>query len=292
MESCPKGSQGIEGLMERVRESELSSIKSVVSGIMGIINDPDATAKDLKELIEIDPPLTGKLLKVVNSSLYSLQRKISDITQAVVLVGFDALKELALNQKVSEIFMRNESLSGYSGTMLWKHSIGVAILGKMICRREFRERGESAYAAGLLHDLGIIVEDQFLCDQFAHILHKCHTEKRNLSVVEREVLGYDHTDIGKALSADWELPEDLVTALGYHHKPDKAPTAHKRLASIVYVADRFCLNKAVGYSDHPYEDGVLFQAPLRELNLEPYGLDLIFEDVKQELSKMEESGLL
>jgi HD-like signal output (HDOD) protein len=162
----------------------------------------------------------------------------------------------------------------------------------MICRREFRERGETAYAAGLLHDLGIIVEHQFLSGRFEQVLHKCHTEKRNLSVVEREALGYDHTDVGMALGDDWELPEDLVAALGYHHKPEKAPTAYKRLVSIVHVADRFCQNKAVGYSDHPFEDAILLQAPLRQLKLEPCGLDLIFEDVKQELSKMEESGLL
>ena len=292
MDSHREGSQEIEEILELVNNSDLSSIKSVVSSLMEIINDPEATAKDLREIIEVDPPLTAKLLRIVNSPYYSLPRKISEITEAIILMGFDALKQLVLNQKVCEIFMGDEHLNGYSRPSLWKHSVGVALLGQMICRREFRQRGENAYAAGLLHDLGIIVEDQFLHDQLKHILQKSHTEKGNLSVAECGVLGYDHAEIGMAVAANWGLPQDLVMTLGYHHKPDKAPITHRRFTSILYVADRLCQDNGVGYSDHPHEDGALFQASLEDLNLDPSGLDLIFEDVKQEISRMEEGGLL
>jgi len=291
--NCYSGNnKGIEDILMFVNESELSSIKSVVSGVAEIINDPTSTAKDLKELIEIDPPLTAKLLRVVNSPYYALQRKISDITQAVILIGFDALKELALNQKVCEIFTGDESTDGYSRPSLWKHSVAVALLAKMICRREFRQRGESVYAAGLLHDLGIIVEDQLLHDQFRVILSKSESEKKNILVAESQVLGYNHAQIGMAVGGNWNLPKELVMTIGYHHKPGEAPKAYRKLASILYVADRFCQDCEIGYGDEPFQDEALFRQSLRELDVESSALDLILEDVKLEFSRMEDHGIL
>jgi len=275
-----------------VDESELSSIKSVVSSIIKTLDDPRSTAKDLRDIIQIDPPLTAKVLKVVNSSYYSLRNKVSDITHAVILIGFDAVKELALNQKVCEIFKQNGATHQYSRPSLWKHSVAVAILAKLISRREFRQGGENSYAAGLLHDIGIIAEDQFLQDQFRRVLYESQTQKTSLSQAERKVLGYNHAQIGMAIARKWDLPEELVMSIGYHHDPDKAPKAYRKLASILYVADYFCLDGGVGYGDQPLEDDGVFRRSLRELKVESRSLDLIWEDVKQEMSKMEDQGSL
>jgi HD-like signal output (HDOD) protein len=92
MDSRTETSNGIEEILELVNESDLSSIKTVLSGIIEIIHDPDSTAKDLTQAIQIDPPLAAKVLKVVNSPYYSLPYEVSDIEQAVILIGFDAVK--------------------------------------------------------------------------------------------------------------------------------------------------------------------------------------------------------
>jgi HD-like signal output (HDOD) protein len=178
-------------IIELVNASDISSIKSVVSGIVNIINDPDSTVKDLKEVISIDPPLTAKVLARANSAYFSSGQKITEIDKAVIWIGFDALKELALSQKVCEIFDKDESIEGYSRVMLWKNSIAVALLGKMIFRREFRESGENIYVVGLLHNIGIIIEDQFVQNEFKNILRKGKQEEKNLLKVESEVLGYN-----------------------------------------------------------------------------------------------------
>jgi HD-like signal output (HDOD) protein len=292
MNSHSENNKNIEDIVNLVNESELSSIRSVVSGIAQIINDPTSAVKDLKKLIEVDPPLTAKLLRVVNSPAYSLRREVSDITQAVILIGFEAVKELALNQKICEIFVGDETNDGYSRPSLWKHSVGVALFAKLICRREFRLRGENVYAAGLLHDLGIIVEDQFLQAQFREILAKRETDEKGISVAERQVLGFDHAEIGMALGDFWNLPEELVMGLGYHHNPDQTPKAHRKLVSILYVADRVCQDAGIGYRDQPIEDQDFFRKCLQELNIESSALDLILEDVKLEISKMEQNGVL
>jgi len=217
MELMDNKQKKLNHIVNLVNDSEISSIKSVVTGIVKIINDPRSSAKDLKDLIELDPPLSAKLLKVANSAYFSRGTKIVEIMQAVIWIGYDALRELALSQKVCEIFNNDEVVEGYSRTSLWKHSIAVAILAKMIYRRELGKRGEDIYAAGLLHDIGIIAEDQFLQSQFLSVLRKMNTEKTNQTDAETEMLGYDHTDVGRAIAENWNLPQVLAMSLGYHH---------------------------------------------------------------------------
>ena len=275
-------------IIELVDQSEISSIQSVVSGVIDVINDPQSSAKDLKDIIEIDPPLTARVLKVANSAYYYSLRKISEIQHAVIWIGFDVVKEIALSQKVCEVFDQDETISGYSGSSLWKHSIAVALLGN---RRGFGERGENAYAAGLLHDIGIIVENQFLENDFREVLNKAKQEKKDLSTAEYEVLGYTHTDIGKMLTDHWSFPEELVVAIGNHHNPDKAPQEFSKFASTLYIADYLCQEKGIGYSDAPFCDPGIFRGCLKRLDVKGYALDLIVKDMEQEISMMEDQGL-
>ena len=278
-------------LVGLVNESEISSIKSVTTGIINIINDPESTGRSLAEIIKIDPPLTAKLLTLANSAHYSSPRKIIEINEAVIWVGFDALKELALSQKVCEIFNTGESIDGYSSISLWKHSVAVALLGKMICRREFREKGENTYVAGLLHDIGIIVEDQFLQDEFRHAVSKSNNEKKNLLNAEHEILGYDHADIGNAITAAWNLPQELVVAIGYHHHPHNAGHTFSRIASTLYVADYVCQDNGIGYRDAPFQSKVALDECLRTLHIQPHAINIIVKDVEQEIQRIEDQGL-
>ena len=275
-------------VVELVNNSQLSSVKTIVSKIIKIIDDPESTIKDLKDIIELDPPLTARVLMRANSAYYGFPKKISDIEQAVIWIGFDALKELALRQKVCEIFMKDECINGYSRGALWKHSIAVALLAKMICRREFGQGGESAYVAGLLHDIGIIVEDQFFQDEFMDIIRKSKDEEKNLSNLEDEVFGYNHADIGKVLIEDWELPQELVTAIGHHNSP-KVDKEFSKITLTLFIAEYAC--QGIGYGDVPFRNKHLFNKSLKELDIKPHALKLIVEDMKSEIRKMEEQGL-
>lgn len=280
----------LNNIIELIEESDISSIKNVVSGLVKIINDPKSTAKDLKELIQIDPPLTAKMLRLANSAYYSPRNKIGELHQAIVWVGYDAIKELALSQKVCEIFRKDKSFEGYSRNSLWKHSLAVALFAKMIYRREFGNRGENVYAAGLLHDIGIIAEDQFYQDEFKITLNKLKNEKKNLIRAEYEVFGFEHSEVGKAIIDYWQIPQEIGVAIGSHHNPDKAGQEFSKISYTLYVADNFCQEKDIGYGDAPFEDNVIFEKCLRKLDIEHHALDLIIEDVEQEILKMEEQG--
>jgi len=198
---------------------------------------------------------------------------------------------MALNQKVSGIFSENDSMEGYSIQSLWKHCVAVALITKMIYRREFRERGANAYVAGLLHDIGIIVESQFLQNDFSQILSKAKNEKKNLSEAEQEVLGLHHADIGMAIAENWNLPQEIVTAIGYHDNPLEAEQDSSKLASTLYIAEYCSQNSSIGYSETPFQNDEVFQQCLTELNMDPHALDLIAEDAKRELNEMEDQGL-
>jgi len=281
----------VRRIIELVGQSEISSIQSVVSGVIKVINDRGSSAKDLKDIIEIDPPLTAKVLKVANSAYYYSPARISEIQHAVIWIGFDALKEIVLSQKVWEVFGKDDFVSGYSRVSLWKHSVGVALLGKMIYRREFGERGENVYAAGLVHDIGIIVEHQFLQKRFEGILIRARREKKNLSQVESEVLGYTHTDLGRVLARHWNFPGEFVVGIGHHHSPMGIGEDFSRFASTLYVADCLCQERGIGYADSPYPDGSLFRKCLKRLDVKSYALDLIVKDVEQEMARMEDQGV-
>lgn len=284
-------SKNLQKIVDLVKDSEISSIKNVVTGLIKIINDPRSTAKDLKELIEIDPPLTAQVLKVANSAYYSPPSKIGEIFKAVLWIGFEAIKELALNQKVCKIFSSDATLEDYSRLSLWKHSVAVAVMGKMIYRREFGEKGENIYAAGLLHDIGLIVEDQFCHEQFREILKRSSEEQKEFTASEHLIFGFNHAELGRAVMASWDMPEELCAAIGQHHNPGKASSRHARITCTLYLADAFCQEKKIGHVDSPTSDKGLFQWCMKQAGIERRALDLIIKDVQEQIGKMEAQGL-
>ncbi|HKJ67269.1 MAG TPA: HDOD domain-containing protein [bacterium] len=280
----------IDEIIDLVNNSYISSIEKVVTEIIRVINDSRSSAKDLKEIIEVDPPLTGKVLKRANSAFYARRRRISEIQQAIILIGFDMVQELALSQKVYELFMNDDTIYGYSRISLWKHSVAVAIFAKMIYRREYGERGDNAYAAGLLHTLGIIIEDQFLHDQFVEILKISKKEEINLDELEYEVFGFNNADIGKAITNTWDLPVELVNAIGYHHQPGRVHSKYAKITKTLFIADYICQKLDLGYSHSPFHDGALFQSCLRELGLRDKALEYIISEVQLQVKQMEKEG--
>ncbi len=292
MEENIEKKEKLDNLIKQVNDSEISSIKGIVSNIVKTINDLSSTAKDLKEIIQIDPPLTAKILKLANSAYYTTRSKISEIEHAVIWVGYDAVKELALNQKVCEIFNRDQSIEGYSRYSLWKNSIGVALLGKMISRREFGEKGEDLYAAGLLRNIGIIAEDQFLQSKFRDTLKTAKNQKKNLYLAEDEIFGFDHTEVGMTIARDWKLPIELIRCIEFHHNPLGVNEAYlKRKVCTIFIADYLCQEKRIGYCDAPHLDEELFIECMKILKLERYALQLIVDDMIKELKQMELQGV-
>ena len=280
----------ISKIIELVNNSELSSIKQTLVQILSVINDPGSSAKDLKGVIEIDPTLSAKMLKLANSAYYGFAKRISEIQDSIVCIGFDAVKELALSQKICEIFEKNDSVHGYSRISLWKHSIATAVCGRLIYKNMFREGGDLIYAAGLLHDIGIIVMDQFLQEEFVNVLSKKETENDNLVDMEDVVLDFNHMDIGFAVAQDWALPQELCMAIGKHHIPGAVGGRFSKIVSTVFISEYITQNREIGYDESPNKDYTAFQKCLTKLKIREKALDIIVDEVEKEINKMEEAG--
>ncbi len=287
----------LRDLLDLVDDSEISSIKSTVSELIRLINDPKSSAKDLKEVIQLDPPLTAKLLKLANSAYFGFPRTIGDVKEAVVCVGFDELKELALNQKISQLFNQGDAFAGYSRSLLWKHCVAVAICGKLIYSKELNQPGGKAYVVGLLHDIGIIIEDQFLLDSFFQILDEYGSGGDNFSAIEQRILGYDHTDIGHVIAIDWNFPEETATAIRYHHTPLSVGDDDTAvLTYVLYIADFICQRDNIGFGDATGINYEIFRQCMDKLNIAARvkitdkKLEAIMEEVRENIARMEKTG--
>ncbi len=285
-----EGQVSVTSLLEQVNNSDISSTRRVIAEIVRVINDPHSTAKDLKEIIDVDPPLAGKVLKRANSAFYANRRKFSDILQAIVWVGFDAVKQLALSQKVCELFEQEERIKGYSRLELWKHSVAVALFAKYLYRREFSQKGDNIYAAGLMHDIGIIIEDQFLHDRFVEVLYALEDAHEDMVMVEQRIIGFHHAYLAEKVTANWSLPEELNAAIACHHNPAAAPKAHQRISKALYIADQMCQKLEIGFAREGFYDADLMENYLEELEIKPAAIGYISDEVNDKIALMEEEG--
>jgi len=284
----------LDSIVRQASMSELSSLGSVVHKILEITADKNSTANDLKEAIEIDPPLSSKVLRLANSAYYGITRKISSIQEAITFIGFGTVKELSLSVKVSQVFEDDKVTHGYSRKKLWEHSVGVALISKNIYRRIFRETGDMIYSAGLLHELGIIVEDQYLHKQFEKVLKNAQTEGMPLTKAEANEFGFDHTMVGRDLTHAWKFPDELIAAVTYHHRPLFVEPRYMRQAYTLFIADYLCMLNEIGYSDMQgnKDNKLLYKKCCSALKIDPIALEVILEDTTEELNQMKQAGAL
>ncbi|HIJ90700.1 MAG: HDOD domain-containing protein [Desulfobulbaceae bacterium] len=292
MDVSKKTDVSLVGLLDLVEASSIASIKGTVSGILSLISDPATSSFDLVQLIEVDPPLTAKILRVANSSYYATSKTISDIQQALIWIGSDTLKEIILAQKMSELYRGGTPVHGYSRLQLWRHSLAVALLAKAIYRREFGEKGNNAYAAGLMHDIGVIVEDQLLPQEFMQLVQAMEDTPQSLSGSETSFLGYDHCLVGMGLAEKWNFPDELMDGIGFHHNPEGAREEHRMFVKTIFIADYLMFEQGYGYVPVKLPDREILQQYVGDLGLQWYALRAIVALVREELGKIEQKGYL
>lgn len=233
----------LEYIVNKVEDMKV--LPEIINKIIVLTDDPDSTVHDMEEVILQDQVLTTKILRLANSAYYGYARKISTISQATVLLGFQAIKGIALASTVRTYLM--DELRGYSleKNELWSQSQTCAIVSRFIAKSIKYYNPEEAYIAGLLRDIGKTILNQHMEKEYMEVLLKM--EEGNISFLdaEREVLGFGHAEIGEKIAEKWNLPKDLVEAIGYHHTPELA-NINPILVSIVHIADAITMMMGVG----------------------------------------------
>jgi len=225
---------------------DLPTLPRTVLKITELVNDPKSSAKDLARVITDDQVLTARLLKLVNSSFYGFPERISTVTGAIVLLGFDAIRNLLLTTSVFDLFANHNRKKKQDQEKFWDHSLGCAVGAKVIGNYLRHDKIEELFVSGLLHDIGKIVEMMYLSDEYTKVVAIIDRENILMTAAENQVLGYNHAEVGKMLAEKWNLPVKLVQVIAHHHQPADAGSFAVE-AAIVHLADIFCRALNMGY---------------------------------------------
>ena len=224
-------------LFERI--GQLATLPAAAQRIMQLVSDQSANTTDLLAAVEGDPVLAAQVLRRVNSAFYGLRNRVDDLRSAISLLGFREIRNLALTVYMSRMFDSGNEYRGFSRQQLWQHSVGVAHASRLISLTCRRESPDEAYLAGLLHDIGLILLDQYMAKHLMQVVDLV-IEGKPTCEAEREVLPFDHTLLGSYLAMQWSFPTSVIAATRYHHEPLTAPGDHRQMTAIVAVADYLC----------------------------------------------------
>ena len=260
----------------------LPTLPAVAQKVSKMAENDNTSAVQLGNIISTDQALSGRVLRLVNSSFYGFPGRISSISNAIVLLGFDVVKSLIISVSVFE--MMEKGIIG-----LWEHSLGCAVASRIIAKKTGHCDPEETSVAGLLHDIGKVVVSTQLAENYEDIRKVIQGRKVSFYEAEKEVLGLSHEEIGGWLSDSWNLPVTLQEPITYHHQPLKAQRA-KMQTAVVHLANFLVRALGFGSGGDPWVPQLSLKACDR-LNLSLQDIEAIIGELGDELEALEAETL-
>jgi HD-like signal output (HDOD) protein len=234
-ESIPKTTDRNRDLQSLIQSDlALMSLPDIYLQVERVINDPNSSARQVAAIISQDPNLSAKLLKIVNSAFYGFQQKIDTISRAVSILGNNQISDLVLGTSVVTLF-REIPATLMNMNLFWEHSVACGICARCIAGFRKFPNTESFFTAGLLHDLGKLIIFKNLPQQAKAVLLRVRHSDSFYYQTERDLIGFDHAQVGKALAEKWDLPTGLEQAIGGHHPPWSLPPDSETV--LIFIAD-------------------------------------------------------
>jgi HD-like signal output (HDOD) protein len=226
---------------------EIATLPEVTVKIIQIVENPKSTARDLHDVIKNDPALSARLLKVVNSAFYGLPGQISNIDRAIVLLGLSAVKNIAIAASITHLFNGGAPIEGFNGVHVWRHAIAVGVASRLITAAQGKPALEETFLAGLIHDLGLLVERQAFGKKIAEVIARQKASPGLFCEIERQIIGTDHQVLGMALAQKWRFPRHLCLTIGYHHRAAELASTNRALPTMIHVADVLACKASLGF---------------------------------------------
>lgn len=222
---------------------ELPPFSPILNRLIASLAHEDVSFAKIADLIEKDTVLAGNILKLVNSALYGLAGTVNSIRHAVSLLGINKLRNAALSMSVTRMWNQMKTPPGWSTGNFNQHSVGVAILADLLTQRMNTAYAEGAFAGGLFHDLGLMLVAIGLHDEYKQISLLCQQSNKWAPEYEIQVLGMTHAELSADALAQWNLPEEIQTAVRYHGTPELDPTpvepGQLTLSRVLHAADAY-----------------------------------------------------
>ncbi len=275
--------QAVAGAIREI--SHIATLPEITLKIIKLVEDPSSTAQDLHNVIAKDPALCTRILKVVNSAFYGLPGQIGSINRAIVLLGLNAVKNIAIAASLAKLFKGGQLTPTFSAKDLWTHSVAVAAGTKSIAHAMKLGLADEAFLAGLIHDVGVMVEMQFDRNKLADVLDRV-AQGTPMLEAEDAIFHANHQDFGMALADKWKFPRSFVHVCGYHHRPLELPADQRVLTCMIAAADRLAAGLKAGFTaDTP--DATIGQDLLDELRLSAADMEGIRTALPDQIADIE-----
>ncbi len=247
------------------------TLPMVMQEVLDSTYDANANARKVSKAIARDPVLTAKVLRAANSSFFGFLFKTKELHAAVVRLGVRQVRQLTVALSVAKLFAGEAMAEGYSRVNVWEHSVAVAIMNELLAKvlpvPELRRLSGEALIAGLVHDIGIIFEDQYLPEkQFRPLTARVSgPDGWPLHLQEQKALGFDHAALGAKVLNKWRLPAEIAAAVERHHQPpgEDAPL----LVQLTALAEMLASTSGIGYIDAPRVNRRVFDQLQKRLRL-------------------------
>lgn len=263
--SSPVPSVDLRRIEQAIQESleRLPPMPAVVARVMELTNDPSCSAQELQRVIGMDEVLSSRVLRLVNSARYGFPRRITTLSHAVILLGFETVRNLAIGAAAVRVVLRYGANSPVNRQHFWEHSLQTALAASALAKHSRKDliAREEIFLAGLLHDLGILLLSQTFPEEYRLLTEECETLECAYSL-EGSMFGITHSEVGARMAEQWNLPPMFVEVIRTHHSPvEGSPFFYQ--ASTVYVGEQIAhsIGKEVSapVTDLPPSMQALFQ---------------------------------
>lgn len=248
---APETAERLQSIVMTTRD--LPAMPQVAAKVLELASDPGTSAAQLQQVISDDQAMTGRILKIANSAMYSCSRRIRTLSEAIVMLGFNSIRSLVVTSAARNLYNTRKSRTGLKERLLWEHSIGCAIACRLLTAERAPGLAEEAFLAGLMHDIGKLVLNLRVPERFDEVVQVVYNEGRPFHVTEAELLGFDHTQVGALLVNKWRLSPLLEEAILNHHNLE-ALTPANPLLLYLDLGNKMCRKMGIGFIDEPELD--------------------------------------
>ena len=232
-----------EEILKKVRD--IPPLPNVVMQILKLSNSPSASAKDLVEVMELDPGITAKVLRLCNSAFFGLPQKVTSLQTATVYLGLNEIINMVVMGCFNSFYSSPQPGYGLEKGELWGHSVAVALASWRLANRLNYHDPAAAFTAGLLHDLGKIVLHEYVHQESERIQSLIELHDLSFAEAEKKVIGMDHCEVGELVAKKWNLPENLQLAIRYHHAQE-LEGADVKIMAITHISNSICVLLSIG----------------------------------------------